>query len=224
MPTSEVHVIGDEARSVLVIEDFVPDLPALCADAATKSYRQVQPFYPGIQSPIDGEEVSEWIAPFQPMLREAFGAEGDFQFVNAAYSLVTTPPSALAPIQRLPHVDGTDPLTLAVLVYLSGVDVGGTAFYRHKSTGYEWLDQTRFPQYEKALTADARQYGIPGANYVTGDTPLFDQIAKFESQPGRALIYSGTSLHSGMIVETDKLTDDPRTGRLTLNAFFKAER
>ena len=71
------------------------------------------------------------------------------------FSIVTTPPEALAPIQRLPHVDGLEPDRIAILVYLSGAEQGGTAFYRQRSTGFETVNAARFPAFEAALKAGA---------------------------------------------------------------------
>jgi len=40
----------------------------------------------------------------------------------------------------------------------------------------------------------------------------------------RMIFYAGTIFHSGEIAHPQLLTDDPRTGRLTLNGFFTCRR
>lgn len=64
--------------------------------------------------------------------------------MSACCSRGSADPQSLAPIQRLPHVDGLEPDRLAILVYLSGAETGGTAFYRQRATGYETVDAARF--------------------------------------------------------------------------------
>src|SRR5262249_41352518 len=120
------------------------------------------------------------------------------------------------------HVDTNQPHCVAVLAYLSGENLGGTAFYRHRSTGFERIDEGRSAAYNAALDRDVESHGLPAQAYMTGDTPLFEMIASFEAKPGRALVYSVQSLHSGFIHAPQNLSGDPATGRLTLNGFLSA--
>src|SRR5215211_7132380 len=99
------------------------------------------------------------------------------------FSIVTTEPEALAPIQRLPHVDGLEPDRIAILVFLSGTSGSGTAFYRQRATGFETLDTDRFPRFEAALRAGVVEHGLPPPAYIAGDTPLYERIALYEARP-----------------------------------------
>ena len=136
-------------------------------------------------------------------------------------SLVTTPPEDLAPIQRLPHVDGLERERIAVLVYLSGEDQGGTAFFRQRATGFETVDAERRAAFEAALDAALAEHGPP-AGYMTGDTELYEMIAAYAARPNRGIIYRSHSLHSAAIEPGAALPDDPVRGRLTLNLFLSA--
>ena len=59
----------------------------------------------------------------------------------ATISLVTTPPEKLTYLQRIPHIDSVASKELAFIHYLFKADLGGTAFYRHRKTGFEYVDQ-----------------------------------------------------------------------------------
>jgi Family of unknown function (DUF6445) len=151
---------------------------------------------------------------------ETFGLDPVPPVLEAYFSIVTTPPEALAPIQRLPHFDGLEAERIAILVYLSGAEQGGTAFYRQRATGFETVDCERFPAFEAALKAGVADHGLPAPSYIAGDTPLYEQIANYEARPNRALIYRGHSLHCAAIPAGVELPADPACGRLSINSFL----
>lgn len=49
---------------------------------------------------------------------------------ECCFSIVTTLPEVLAPMPRLPHVGGAELDRIAILIYLSCQEIGGTASYR----------------------------------------------------------------------------------------------
>ena len=187
---------------------------------------QTRPFapdgihYPGVRSRAPasyGRMLAEALAG---PLAELFGWQGArFAVIASDFSLVTTPPEALTPIQRIPHFDGTDERVVAVLHYLTGD--GGTAFFRHRVTGYERVTEERASRYDEVLRADMRTHGMPDAAYVDGDTPVFAETERFEARFGRLLAYPGNALHSGRIPPGAALSDDPGAGRLTVNTFLR---
>src|SRR5678815_2614538 len=110
----------------------------------------------------------------EKLVRETFALDPVPPVLECYFSIVTTPPEALAPIQRLPHVDGLEPDRIAILIYLSGAEMGGTAFYRQRATGFETLAPDRYPQFEAALRAGIAEHGLPSPGYISGDTPLYE--------------------------------------------------
>jgi len=155
------------------------------------------------------------------MLDEAFGKSVNGWEIQAWYSLVTTPPAALIPMQRFPHVDGTDPDQLAMMLYLHNTDQGGTGFFRHRRSGLSALTDSTFPQYRAALEQDVREHGLPAAAYVTDGAPFFDLEYSSDGAFNQAVFYRGNLLHSGLIHNPAQLSPDPTKGRLTINAFFR---
>ena len=222
-PNAIIHhlIHGNEQQPVIVIDNFFDD-PATWIDvASSREFAPLGPYYPGIRSQLYQNEVSQCIEKLPPLLETAFG-HGQYAPAESCYSLVTTPPSALLPIQRLPHFDTFSSDRIAVLIYLNGRSDSGTAFYRQSETGYESVDEARYPSFAANLEQSVQQYGMPPPAYIGGNTPIYEQIARYDGISNRAIIYRGNTLHCAEIPEDLQLTSDPATGRLTINIFLEA--
>jgi hypothetical protein len=69
----------------------------------------------------------------------------------------------------------------------------------------------------------SERYGVaPG--YTTESNDWFERVAGVEARWNRLIIYSGTIFHAGDIRHPERLSDNPATGRLTLNGFFTYRR
>jgi hypothetical protein len=220
MAPPRIERIGREGQPVIVIDDFVPDPERLRATAEALSYQVMGRHYPGLRAEVAPADVDAFLTPIQKLVCETFGFSRPARLVSAGYSLVTTPPAQLTPIQRLPHFDGLESERVALLHYLNGADQGGTAFYRHRSTGFETISADRHAAYDAALHRDVARFGLPGPAYISGDTPIFERIARFEARPNRALIYRGHLLHCADLPPDLDFTPDPTRARLTVNTFL----
>ena len=220
-PSPVIERIGHEREPVVIIDGFSSDPAALVEQAAGLSYARRGPYYPGIQAPAAPAYLSERTALLNDVLSSVFGVSRGADLMECNYSVVTTPPRALLPIQRLPHFDSTAPETIAVLHYLCGPEDGGTAFYRHRSTGFETVSTARYGDYTDTLQKEVRARGIPQADYMRADASLFEQTCKVEAAFNRLVIYRGWSLHSGAIPPELSFSPDPRKGRLTVNTFLQ---
>lgn len=209
---------GREDQPVVVIDAFA-DAEALREDAGFLSFVPIGEHYPGIRAQVSPAMLRPMLATIAPVAAEVFGLT-DLDVVDAFYSLVTVPPSALAPIQRLPHFDEVSPSRLALLHFLSPDESSGTAFYRQRSTEFESVDAARLPAYRAALQADLARHGLPDAGYITGDTPIFEQVALHRGRFNRAILYRSNTLHCAYIPPGLALSDDPLSGRLTVNTFL----
>jgi hypothetical protein len=211
---------GDEAQPVVIIDRFA-NAERFRDDAAFLAFAPIGPHYPGIRAVVAPAMLRDLLARLAPLAAEVFGSAG-LEVVDAFYSIVTTPPAALAPIQRLPHFDEVSPTRLALLHYLSPDEGSGTAFYRHRSTGFESIDAARLPSYRAALDADLRRHGIPDPRYIAGDTPVFERVALHRGRFNRAILYRSNTLHCAHLPEGMTFDPDPDTGRLTVNTFLNA--
>lgn len=217
---TSVELIGTERQPVVVIDDFAPCPDTLVNDAGMLSFAPMGIHYPGIRANIARRMLTPLLVPLASTIGEVFGY-GNTEITDAFYSIVTTAPEALTPIQRIPHFDGVEPNRLALLHYLAPDAPGGTAFYRHRSTGYESVTAARLPSYRAELDADLARAGLPPPAYIDGDTEIFEQIARFEGLFNRAILYRGNSLHCAWLPEGTLFSADPAVGRLTANIFLE---
>ena len=220
MIAAQLQHIGRERQPVLVIDNFVPDPQALIDEAAQLQYTEIGAHYPGVRAGVPAARVRSFLAPIVDLLCTTFDCGSQLQLLESYYSLVTTRPATLRPIQRLPHFDGLERERLALLHFLSSDRSSGTAFYRHRSTGFESVDAVRYSGFSAALTRDAAVHGLPQPAYISGDTPMYEQIASFEGVYNRAVVYRGHVLHCALLPEGLSYSSDPRTGRLTVNTFL----
>jgi Family of unknown function (DUF6445) len=221
---TRVEAQGREGQKVAIVDGCLADPEALVALAARQRFEPRGPYYPGIRAPIPSSYYASLLTPFAEVLRTTFGFSKGAHVRECNFSLVTTAPEQLQPIQRLPHYDGVEPNVIAVLIYLCGPEHGGTNFFRHNRSGFETVTRDRFEAYRSSLEAEVRELGLPSAVYYSGDQ-RFKRIAGYEANFNRALLYRGITLHSGAIANPAGLSPDPRVGRLTVNAFLEpAER
>lgn len=213
--------LGEEGAPLLVIDNFIMQADALVDAATTLPFTKQGKTFPGIRALAPRIYQQFAFKKLQPVLAEHFELNfRAFKFSMCHYSLVTTPPEELGMIQRIPHVDAFDKNGLAAIHYLFHKNLGGTAFYRHRKTGFEYIDAERKLEYFRSLEAENNGPNMPGAEYINGDTPLFEQIGKQEAVFNRLLIYRRNSLHSGCIDKDFVPDDNPLTGRLSINSFI----
>lgn len=219
-PKITLHLQGEEQRPLITIDDFWPDPDALREDAASLRMAQIGPHYPGVRAEVPPRLAETMRRRIAPLLAEHFGLNPAPAVSEAYYSLVTTPPSDLAPIQRFPHFDGVEPRRIAVLLFLGHGEQGGTAFYRQRATGFETVDEARLDRFKAELEAGVKTHGMPEASYIAGDTALYERIAVQPARFNRALVYAGNTLHCAYLPPEVALSAEPLVGRLTLNLFL----
>jgi hypothetical protein len=221
-PSVRSELIGQARAPVIVIDGFHPDPQALVDYAEScGAFTNSSKFYPGMRARGTLEYVQTVRDRLRTLLPGTFGAPHDIVPTECNFSLVTLRPEETITFQRIPHFDGTDMNQIAVLHYLCPPRHGGTAFYRHRSTGYEVITPANARQYAQVVDSEIRTHGVPPPAYVNGSTALFECIAAYEAVFNRALVYRGTSLHSGSIPADFIPDSNPRTGRLTVNTFLQ---
>lgn len=213
--------IGREGEPLVTVDGFHPDPDALRRAAAGATFGPGGHHYPGVRARVPGDYVASVRPVLATVLREAFGFGAAMRVLDAGFSIVTTPPAELTTEQRLPHVDATGADRIALIHYLSPDGGDGTAFYRHRATGFESVTDARAPSYYAALNREVAS-APPPPSYLNGDTPLFEQVARGEARYNRAYLYRSRLLHSGAIAADAALSPDPLAGRLTVTLFLSA--
>jgi hypothetical protein len=216
-----IEKIGAEKNAVAVIDGALAAPEAAIDLAASLSFAPIGPYYPGVRASLGGNTAAEFALALAPVITEALGIEAARWQGDAFFSIVTTTPARLAPIQRLPHFDGLEETRVAALLFLARADFGGTSFYRHRATGFEAVTAERYPRYGEALKADVARHGLPPAVYIGDGAPVFEEIATFEPVFNRLLLYRGNVLHCSRMRNAHALNADPRLGRLTVNLFLQ---
>jgi hypothetical protein len=226
-PRVEVLRIGREAQPVLVVDGLLTgaeDLVAFAADTAVLApVKAATNFYPGVRAPAPPGYVQALVTALRPHLATTFGAPPDGRaHVTCALSMATLPADQASLAQRLPHIDTTHPVQLAILHYLCGPPHGGTAFYRHRATGFEAVDPARGPAYLAALRGEMADGPGGQDGYITASNGLYEQTAVVAPAFNRIVVYASNLLHAGVLAD-HPASGDPRAGRLTANTFFRPE-
>src|SRR4051812_375008 len=189
--------IGADRAPLLVVDDFVEDPEALRALACRMTYEPRGAYYPGVRATAPDEYCAVF-SGLKNAIAQHFSLTGRYlSFQARDFSLITTPPGQLALTQRVPHFDSLPRAGLACVHYLFHGAFGGTSFYRHRKTGFEFVDETRYPAYRESLLREELGPALLGEGYINGDTPLFERIAAQEGVFNRLIVYRQNSLHSG---------------------------
>jgi hypothetical protein len=219
-PSINKLTLGRENAPLLVIDDAVADPDSLVELAATKVYSGVDNYYPGVRSKAPLSYQQFILEKYGALFREYFGIPGTLRFTGCQFSLVTRNHGELNELQRIPHIDSLSYRELALVHYLFKTDLGGTAFYRHRATGYEIVDEARKTEYFERVQRESVGPDKPEIAYINGDTALYEQIGRQEARFNRMLVYRRNSLHSGSLARNFVADPNPRTGRLSVNAFL----
>jgi hypothetical protein len=213
--------IGTERAPLLVIDNVIADAEELVRIAASKPYGDVTSYYPGVRSKEPLLYQQNLLNDLRHEFAQAFGLNARaLRFTGCHFSLVTTPPEKLIYLQRIPHIDSFEGHELAFVHYLFKADLGGTAFYRHRSTGYEYIDRQREADYLRALEAEQAAVERSSTGYIDGDTEFYEKVGEQQGVFNRMLVYRRNSLHSGAIKPGFVPNLDPRQGRLSVNGFI----
>jgi hypothetical protein len=219
-PEISVRWVGDEREPVVLIDSFAPEPEELRDVAGTLEFEPIGTYYPGLRAAATPAYFDAVGPTIFSAIHEFFGGIGSPEVLRCYYSLMTFPPGDLMLAQRIPHVDALDDNQIAVLHYLNHDFSDGTAFFRHRSTGFETVNEPRQARYDAALQADFATFGEPDPAYIGSDDKMFETTCKYRARFNRALIYRGKLLHCASMMEPERLSANPFAGRLTVASFI----
>lgn len=219
-PVVTVRQMGREKEPLVIIDGFSGITGELLQAGYNATYQDAGASYPGIRSWADPSYLDRRRDLMMQIMQRVFGFTKGVRLDVSTFSLVTLSEEELQPLQRIPHYDHSSGEIIAIMHYLLGPESGGTAFYRHRRTGFETITPAREDAYNAALAADERQFGMPPARFCYGNTDWFELIDEVDAAPDRLVLYRGRQLHSGVIPDASLLSSDPRKGRLTINMFL----
>lgn len=215
-----IEKLGREGEPLVIIDNFTGQPERLRQMGMAAQYHPAGVDYPGIRALADPSYLDLRRELMMQVMGRVFGLTRGVHCEIAAFSLVTLAPEQLSLRQRIPHHDHSDAGRVAIMHYLGGPETGGTAFYRHRRTGFEAITPQREAAFAAGLLADEREYGPPPPGYPMGDSAAYEQIGAVEARPDRLALYRGRQLHSGIIPDPAALSADPGAARLTVNMFL----
>ncbi|MCA1714126.1 MAG: DUF6445 family protein, partial [Gammaproteobacteria bacterium] len=200
--------------------------PERWVDLAATRFEQFQDSphnaYPGPELRMPDAISAQLDLYFATHVRRLLGARRTLRMYSRL-SLTTSPPRRLEPRQWLCHVDRLEvepgqSLAASVLYLFGDGSLGGTSFYLPRRPLPDIADLV---QDSATLAAEpfVAKYGLqPG--YMTGSNAYFEKVLTVPARWNRLIFYDGSVFHCGDIAHPDRLSANPRTGRLTFNGFF----
>lgn len=227
-PNIETRSIGLSGK-VVVVDDFYlnPDeVRALQDEVEFRRDRAIVHNFPGERAmlPAETQHLVDAVGRYYGKVEES---HGDLMLNLSRYRAVE-----LTPLQRLPHVDAT----LTALVYLNKPHecAGGTAFYRHRSTGFEFIPLRPDPaviELARGLGYTAAHFKAEGYegiverlffnpqfapdtnSFINDGNSVWELLDLVEMRFNRLLIYDGRTPH-GMWVDAGSFHDTDRLCQL----------
>jgi len=226
-PRPRVHEVALPGGRCLVFDDVLLDPDAWVDWAAAQTFEPPQGVpYPGVATGAPAPLAQRMEEFFATHARSKLGARRTTE-TTLRFSIVSTPPAELHPVQWQCHTDmpmvPPDVLFAASVLYLfHDPQLGGTGFYRPRRSDAEisamYVDAKRMDP-----ARFAERHGVtPG--YMTASNDWFDHVESVPAAWNRMIVYDGRIFHSGDIAAPERLSTDPRRGRLTLNSFFNCRR
>ncbi|NKJ44759.1 DUF6445 family protein [Novosphingobium sp. SG720] len=187
--------MGQEGVPLWLVDQAHPAPQSLEATAAGADFAASEgDFYPGRRAPAP-RAWCDWLGQTLAALPGLSGA----RVLRGDFAVADRDPRRLAPVQRIPHFDDSDPQIYAAIHYLCNAPHGGTSFHRHRATGFERITPARAPLWRQALATDAARHGMPEATYHDADTATFTRIGTAELRYNRLVVYPANCLHCGDI-------------------------
>lgn len=219
----EQYRIGNEGEPLVKVDSFMAGAKYLKEFAVNNAcFDASDSFYPGIRMPIPPIYTAALARNLQTYIQELFGFNPrQVKKAVSRFSIVTTPAQNLQLLQRIPHFDSAQRTSVAAIHYLCDDPNAGTAMFRHRSTGYEFLDLQRYRTYMQILKEEFPEPSSYPKGYISGSTPEFEMLNAFEARYNRLIMYPGSSLHSGLIGDYYNFDSNPSSGRLTITTFLE---
>lgn len=222
----QVQSVQVGAYPVVFIDDFLVDPQALLDAACTASFEPCPGHeegkgYPGLRAPAPPAYADLLAELAEPLIRLNFGVPDELPIRRSvdSFSLTTTPPERLGPLQCTPHFDASTPHHMAVLLYLCDERHGGTGFYRHRATGLQRISADTREHYLDRYYAEINERR-PRQRYFDAGDDRFEFLGLMPARFNRLVVYPGSLLHSACLNPRISLSADPRQARLTVNSFY----
>lgn len=224
---STVPIGGD--RFCIVLDGVLADPDAWIEYAAAQRARFVDSdanAYPGPELPLPPAALESLDGYFAQHARRDLGGRRTLRR-HGRLSIATRMPAQLLPRQWLCHVDRIDAvpgemIAASVLYLFHDEALGGTAFYRPRKPPAEIVALVQASA--RMPVEEFRTWSGLAPGYMTASGDWFERVASVPARFNRLIFYPGSIFHSADIGAPERLSPDPRNGRLTLNGFYVCSR
>jgi hypothetical protein len=215
----------DDLASCVVIDDVLLDPHSVVATACAHREafsRPVNNAYPGLELPLPDSVVQQFARQFELHAASILQVDGVVQG-SGRLSIATLKAHELTAVQRVCHRDrlftGPGQRAIAAVLYLFHDErLGGTSFFRPRGS-YEDTELLMRDLARNDANALQRLASQP-PGYLTSSNAHFELITTVSPRWNRLIWYDGAGFHGSQIQDSELLSADPSSGRLTLNLFF----
>jgi hypothetical protein len=220
----DVRSVEIGGQRIVFIDDFLENPQPLVEAACASRFEpaaSAQKGYPGLRAAAPAAYTQALTDLLDPLIKANYlvPAHLDIKVGLSAFSLTTTAPDELGPLQRTPHFDASTPHYTAALLWLCDESHGGTGFYRHNATGLQRITAENRERYLDVYHEEVNRRQ-PAPRYFDRSDAQFTFLGMMPARFNRLVVYPGSLLHSACIHPGRSLSDDPRQGRLTVNTFY----
>ncbi|AWL10725.1 hypothetical protein HMF8227_00217 [Saliniradius amylolyticus] len=214
---SDIFCVGTEQTPVISLAgDFSHQRLAMAATQET--WIPGGNAYPGIRAQVPGDYFEQLIKQMAPALKQAYGLTPEqIDEAFCCFSLATQCEQQLTRLQSVPHFDAITGRQLAMVHYLCESPFDGTGFFRQRQTGIENVTQDNLDRYQTVLDSYIKDVEPGYSRYCD---QYYDCLYQQPAQINRIVLYPASLLHSGLVNDDRRLTDDPQSGRLTITGFL----
>lgn len=221
----DIQSVNIGGQNIVFVDNFLQDPQALVEAACQSRFEPSatlaeQKGYPGLRAPAPAAYTQTLAELLEPLIKVNFQVPEHLgiKVGLSAFSLTTTQPEDLGPLQRTPHFDASTPHCMAALLYLCDKTHGGTGFYRHNATGWQRIAAENRERYLDVYHEEVNRR-VPRARYFDRSDEQFTFLGMIPARVNRLVVYPGSLLHSACVNPARSLLSDPCQGRLTVNTF-----
>jgi hypothetical protein len=222
----DIRSVEIGGQRIVFIDGFLQDPQALVEAACQSRFEPSatpaqQKGYPGLRASAPTAYTHSLTELLEPLIKVNFEVPEHLgiKVGLSAFSLTTTAPETLGPLQRTPHFDASTPHYMAALLWLCDESHGGTGFYRHNATGLQRITAENREHYLDVYHDEVKRRPPP-PRYFDRSDEQFSFLGMMPARFNRLVVYPGSLLHSACIHPARSLSSDPRQGRLTVNTFY----
>jgi len=221
MATSHIYLVkrfGLNQEPVTVIDNFTSQPDKLFAIAKSANFSKDSKHYPGFRSDAYSGYLLENFELLMRVFENVYGIKKVMTVKESKYCLMTTHPKYLSFVQCYPQFHNLTKDAISAVHFFNDSEQGELAFYRHRATGFEYIDHDRLKIYGQVRSTDFKQLGAIKERYMLQSNKQFDIIGRIPAKPNRLVLFRSYNLHMELPGKGTVLLNDKNNGRLTINS------